>query len=290
MPWFRVDDDFHNHPKVVALRHSPLYGDCVGLWALAGSWCAHYLTDGFLPKSLVKTLGFRQKVADELVCAGLWERVEKGYRFHQWAERQPARSAVEQRRETTKQRVAAWRAKKQAEAQGGNAVTEESHAACNAEVTPAVRNAPVPVPYPDPIKISESEGGSWDCPPRAHARESALGPDWTAERQAVAFRKAYLVRRQVDPSMGGKQVGDFHRRVLETAQARQVDPAVLFDQVLQQWLARDLNQREKSAPYACFANAFGELVDAGDHGTTSAELRLMQQQVAEAWRVVRGGR
>ena len=90
MPWFRVDDDLALHPKVIAAGNAAM-----GLWVRAGAYAAQYLTEGFVPRTLLATLGGRQKDAQALVSAGLWEVVDGGWRFHQWEERQPTRTQVE---------------------------------------------------------------------------------------------------------------------------------------------------------------------------------------------------
>jgi hypothetical protein len=41
---FRVSDGFPDHPKTLGLTL-----EAIGLWTLAGCWCARYLTDGYIP-------------------------------------------------------------------------------------------------------------------------------------------------------------------------------------------------------------------------------------------------
>lgn len=92
MPWFRIDDTFALHRKVVTAGNA-----AIGLWARAGAWSAQQLSDGFIPLDVVATLGTRQQ-AERLVTAGLWVHADGGYRFHEWAERQPSRASVEKKR------------------------------------------------------------------------------------------------------------------------------------------------------------------------------------------------
>jgi hypothetical protein len=105
MPWFRVDDSFHEHPKVF---DAP---DCaVALWTRAGTWSAHNLTDGFVPSSiLARFTGDPQKAARELVRRGLWFRVKGGFQFHDWHDYQPTREAVENDRKMKTERQRRWR-------------------------------------------------------------------------------------------------------------------------------------------------------------------------------------
>lgn len=90
MTWFKVDDKLHDHRKARAAGKSAM-----GVWVLAGSWSADNLTDGFVPVALLSRWGTRAD-ANKLVAVGLWhvdeQDGEKGWRFHEWTERQPTRS------------------------------------------------------------------------------------------------------------------------------------------------------------------------------------------------------
>lgn len=95
MTWFKVDDTFAFHRKVVAAGLPAL-----GLWVRAGAWCAQTLTDGVVPEHMVSALSDGQpELAQCLVRAGLWHPVKGGgFAFHQWAEYQPTRASVEHKR------------------------------------------------------------------------------------------------------------------------------------------------------------------------------------------------
>lgn len=108
MPWFKVDDGFHGHPKVVELSL-----EAVGVWTLAGSWCSSYLTDGEINLKSLRRIGGDLEHAVELVGAGLWlDQGENTYQFKDWDEYQPLKSAVEAEREAARERMAAVRSKK----------------------------------------------------------------------------------------------------------------------------------------------------------------------------------
>lgn len=95
MPWFKVDDSFHSHPKVIATD-----ADALGLWVVAGAWSSSNLTDGFVPDHvLTRLLPDSDKLARKLVAAGLWRRVRGGYQFHDWSDFQPSSSDVRAMRE-----------------------------------------------------------------------------------------------------------------------------------------------------------------------------------------------
>lgn len=115
MPWFKVDDGFHGHPKVMDLSL-----EAVGLWTLAGTWCANYLTDGEIPMKVIKRLGGAKKHAKELVVSGLWtEKAPEIYQFCGWNEYQPTKNDVEAEREAARERMREHRAKRK-----GTAKTE----------------------------------------------------------------------------------------------------------------------------------------------------------------------
>jgi hypothetical protein len=99
MPWFRIDDNFAFHPKVLATNNAAL-----GLWVRAGAWSAQQLTDGFVPANVVPTLGGRRKDADSLVACGLWRETDGGWLFHEWHERQPTKASVETERAADRER------------------------------------------------------------------------------------------------------------------------------------------------------------------------------------------
>ncbi|UUG70037.1 hypothetical protein SEA_ZUCKER_78 [Arthrobacter phage Zucker] len=108
MPWFKVDDGFHGHPKVVELSL-----EAVGVWTLAGSWCSSYLTDGEINLKSIRRIGGDIEHATELVAAGLWlDQGNSTYQFKDWADYQPLKTAIEAEREAARERMAAVRSKK----------------------------------------------------------------------------------------------------------------------------------------------------------------------------------
>lgn len=77
----KIGGRFWRHPKVIGLSDSAGW-----LWTRALSYQPDQLTDGSVPLALLKTLGHHTiDAAEELVSAGLWERVRGGgYRFHDY--------------------------------------------------------------------------------------------------------------------------------------------------------------------------------------------------------------
>ena len=97
MTWFRVDDTFYSHPKVIAAGNA-----ATGLWIRGGTWCAQHLTDGHITTESARSLGTRKEI-NRLVEVGLWIEEPGGYEFHAWkpGERQPTADEVKERHART---------------------------------------------------------------------------------------------------------------------------------------------------------------------------------------------
>ena len=98
MTWVRLDDQAVGHPK---LREAGYKG-----WALFTAGLCHasaYLTDGFISEkvvpSLLPDLPQAAQVAQELVKAGVWEKVEGGYMVHDYHDYQPTAEEVRKGRD-----------------------------------------------------------------------------------------------------------------------------------------------------------------------------------------------
>lgn len=133
MPWFKVDDKLHSHPKA---RRAGL--EAMGLWSLAGSHCMDYLTDGVVEAWFVEAWPRGTKLAAQLVKVGLWDVHPEGWRFHDWDEFQPTRASVMADRESAAERMRRVRANKP-RTNGDGSTT------------------PSPVPSPDFYSRSESQ-------------------------------------------------------------------------------------------------------------------------------------
>lgn len=96
--WFKVDDDFYDHPKVAALTLSAR-----GLWVTCGSYCGRHLTDGHISRKQIRALaGKSARQVSELIDSGLWHRCTvhdvECIVFHDWHTMQPSREEEQQRR------------------------------------------------------------------------------------------------------------------------------------------------------------------------------------------------
>jgi hypothetical protein len=153
MTWFKVDDRFHSHPKVLGLSLA-----AAGLWVRAGSWCAAHETDGHLNKALLRTFKAPPRLAQELVNAGLWRAEVDGFSFKNWIEFQPTSAQLEQKRLATSRRVSKHR----------NAVTNASP-------------DPVPIPIPElkntRVRVREEQEADQLLPGETVSAQR-IGFDW----------------------------------------------------------------------------------------------------------------
>lgn len=139
MTWFKVDDSFHSHPKVLATEPAAL-----GLWVVAGAWSSSNLTDGFVPDYvLTRLLPDALKLAEKLKTSGLWHRKKGGYQFHDWGDYNPSKDEVEAERQAARSRMKTLRANRRTAGQSGNRSPEQQ---ANVRENFGVRSQPRPVP------------------------------------------------------------------------------------------------------------------------------------------------
>ena len=160
MPWFKVDDAFWSHEKVIEL--SPEAG---WLWTRAGSYCAHHLTDGLVKRQVLALLGSTPEIAAELVSAGLWDRASDGFCFHDWAEYQPTRDEVQTKRDAWKERQRKARMSRSDTQRDSH---RDSREESRMESTSPVPSRPVPISneIEEPLSDASASDGS------------LIPPDW----------------------------------------------------------------------------------------------------------------
>jgi hypothetical protein len=182
--WFKVDDGFWSHEKVVELS-----AEAGWLWTRAGSYCAHQLTDGVVKSPILTLLGGSREVAAELVSAGLWDASPGGYRFHDWDKYQPTRDEVESKREAWKERQRKARARHLSPEESRSDTERDSRR----ESTSPVPSRPVP---------SHSSSTKKSASASRRKPEVPLPDDWTPKPSHVK----YAVERGVD---GRHEEGQF---------------------------------------------------------------------------------
>ena len=92
MVWFKVDDRLPLNRKMAGVSLA-----AVGLWVEGGSWASGAQTGGTIPKQLLRLLHVEssEKLADELVDAGLWEDEGNQWRIHDFFDYNPTAKEVE---------------------------------------------------------------------------------------------------------------------------------------------------------------------------------------------------
>ena len=119
MGWVRLDDNFADHPKVIALSDSAFRLFITGL-----CYSNRQLTDGLIPYQIVSAWvgDDLMKPSDELEKQELWKRVTKGFQIRSYTEYQPTREKVNEKRDAAKERLRKFREK-----QGNANETENKH-------------------------------------------------------------------------------------------------------------------------------------------------------------------
>lgn len=98
MPWFRLDDSFHSHPKVIAAGN-----EAAGLFVRCGTYAAEHLTDGYLDRDIVLLYG-NPELAAVLVRVRLWHPRRRGWLIHDYLDYNPSREEVERDRKSGAER------------------------------------------------------------------------------------------------------------------------------------------------------------------------------------------
>lgn len=195
MTWFRLDDSFHSHPKVLRAGN-----EAVGLYVRCGTYAADHTTDGFVERSIVLLYG-DEALAARLVDAGLWHRARGGWNIHDYLDYNPSREAVEKERNDKAERQRRWREKQ------GRRVTSPSRNASGdaAPSRPAPKEAgrgetPLPGrPAPRASPSGSHAGRDEDQDPtRAPAVVRSSTPEGMATAVAQA-RQAMAAKRGVPP-------------------------------------------------------------------------------------------
>lgn len=195
MTWFKVDDNLHSHNKA---RQAGL--PALGLWVVAGSYCGQYLTEGVVPEWFVTSWPSGKKLAAELVKAGLWSKVDDGWLFHQWGERQPAKEQVVAERKATRDRQQKWRDRKR-DARVTETVSDGERNGVTAGVSNGVGNAAPTRPEPTKVKNAASQPErktTAPTPETVNQRANRLARIYTDKRKLSNFPAvAGVVRKAI---------------------------------------------------------------------------------------------
>lgn len=138
MSWFKVDDHFHASRKLLRVPRRIRLA-CAGLWVICGSWSAAEELDGYVPSEIVDEFGGTPELVHALVLAGLWTVPDDdpaGAVFVNWAEYQPTRAQLDEKRRQDRERMARSRAHRKASQR-------------DTPVTPTVTDCDIPAPVTD---------------------------------------------------------------------------------------------------------------------------------------------
>lgn len=240
MSWVRIDDGFEDHPKV-----DPLSDAAHRLWLRAACWCkkpTNEHTLGFVPRGMLRVIARNsapmaqlEKLAQELVDAkgdgmfdtGLWEVVEGGWRFHDWATYQPENDEerIKERRSAAGRKGAAarWGAKSGANAEPSNTAHGKHHGTAHdtasfANGKPMAKNAPVPVPDPKPEDQTTSQPEARPdplVPPRPRVLAGLLGLKISAQAWVIPdSHRLYAEELGLSEREYQSAVADFREKTL----------------------------------------------------------------------------
>lgn len=111
MPWVKLDDRFHDDPRV-----KTAFMECQGsvaLHVMALTYSAAHLLDGHIPEVWVKATmpapSSRRKAVAALVDAGLWAPENGGWLVRNYLKFNPSRAQVEEQRARDAERKARGR-------------------------------------------------------------------------------------------------------------------------------------------------------------------------------------
>lgn len=88
MPWFRLEDNFHHHPKILKAGNA-----ATGLWVRCGTYSAQYLTDGFILAETAHEHGKAREI-DALLDSRLWVEKEDGFVMPDYLDYNPSKEQV----------------------------------------------------------------------------------------------------------------------------------------------------------------------------------------------------
>jgi hypothetical protein len=97
MTWFKLDDQFPDHPKVVAAG-----ADAAWLFVAAGCYAAKHATDGRVPKTMLLRLTDQknpQKLTARLIEVGLFHDRGDEIEVHDFLDYNPSKAETEARRD-----------------------------------------------------------------------------------------------------------------------------------------------------------------------------------------------
>lgn len=106
MSWFKLDDQGHDHPKVLKAGN-----EAFGAWCRAGQWSSKHLTEGIIPREVALTIA-PVRVWDRLLAVGLLDQHPDGWAMHDFLAYNPRADEVRAERARKAKNVAEHRSRK----------------------------------------------------------------------------------------------------------------------------------------------------------------------------------
>jgi hypothetical protein len=235
VPWFKVDDTAHAHPKLLRATNA-----AIGLWMRAGAYAAQHLTEGTVPGVVAQLYGTAPQ-ARKLVAVGLWH--ENGhacarcpqpapgdYYMHDFLIYNPTKAAVETEREQAagrqkraRERAAAQRnqtgnpsgSSSNADSFAGESSTENSESGSNRAAFQDVSAGqdgssqrdgvdPSRSPRPDPSLTTPYGSSNPPTPQRGEQQPpaAALFETWWARYGRGTAQGKASIRRAIEDALG----------------------------------------------------------------------------------------
>ncbi|MGW6913745.1 mucin-2 [Kitasatospora sp. NPDC054939] len=177
MPWFKIDDKAHSHPKWLKAGNA-----AIGLFVRAGSYSAQHLTEGVVPAVIAQLYGTAPQAA-KLVKVGLWHQADHAcprcpqpdpgdYVIHDFFE--GGRNLTKAQDEANR-RAAADRAAKSRAARNSNRIADE-----NASNRPRFSDE-------SSANRERNEPHSWDSAAGQQASSHSTPADGAADAHAAAM-------------------------------------------------------------------------------------------------------
>lgn len=177
MAWFKVDDGFYTSHKVLMIPRE-FRNEALGAWLRCGTWSADKMTDGVVPCYVVDDFDLSDEALGWLIKSGLWDRTDEGIVFHDWAEYQPTKDALMDKKE----RISRKRSEagiKSGESRREQTANKNEQTANKTEQNTNPEPEPEPEPVPSEVVMSKPKRMTTL---KADWKPSLAGYDYARER------------------------------------------------------------------------------------------------------------
>jgi len=269
MPWFRVDDRLHSHPKAKAAGL-----EAMGLWVMLGSYCAAYPNlRGRVDTATVlghfgafsRPRSAMKRITTALVSVGLLHEVPGGFCLHDWEDWQPSPESIDAER----------RQKQEAGRRGGIAkALAAATATAKQTSSDPIRSDPLASSKQDqtPVGVWHSQGSGEGPKSR---RGTRLPDGWRPSDEVLAWAKREGIRNVLAPL---ESFADYWRSA-PGSKGVKVD----WDATYRTWVRREVEtgrlEQRKPTPTASANGASNGHVN-GEPLMTAEERAELQRQLS----------